>query len=64
MGLGSGGRIVTREEILDALWGTDYIAESNIVDRHVRNLRAKLQNSWRKPRYFATVRGQGYRFKG
>src|SRR5205823_14755849 len=45
------GRLVTREEILDALWGTDYVAESNVVDRHVRKLRAKLQNDWRLPRY-------------
>ena len=39
-----GGRVVTREEILDAVWGTDYLAESNIVDRHIRSLRIKLQN--------------------
>ena len=38
------GRLVTRDEILDHLWGIDYAAESNVVDRHVRNLRAKLQN--------------------
>ena len=55
-------RLVTREEILDALWGVDYIAESNIVDRHIRNLRAKLQNDWRKPRFIATEPGRGYRF--
>jgi DNA-binding response OmpR family regulator len=56
------GRVVTREEILDALWGVDYAAESNVVDRHVRNLRAKLQNDWRKPRFIATVPGKGYKF--
>ena len=56
------GRIMTRDEILDHLWGTDFIAESNVVDRHVRNLRAKLQNDWRPPRYIATVPGRGYRF--
>jgi DNA-binding response OmpR family regulator len=38
------------------------VAESNVVDRHVRNLRAKLQNNWRRPRYIATVPGRGYRF--
>jgi DNA-binding response OmpR family regulator len=56
------GQVVTRGEILDALWGTDYVSESNVVDRHVRNLRAKLQNDWRKPRFIATVPGRGYRF--
>jgi DNA-binding response OmpR family regulator len=57
-----GGRVVTREEILDAIWGTDFVAESNIVDRHIRSLRIKLQNDYRHPRFIATVPGQGYRF--
>jgi DNA-binding response OmpR family regulator len=56
------GHVVTRDEILDALWGADHIAGSNVVDRHVRNLRAKLQDDWRKPRFIATVPGHGYRF--
>ena len=53
---------MTREEILDAIWGTDFVAESNIVDRHIRSLRIKLQNDYRHPRFIATVPGQGYRF--
>jgi DNA-binding response OmpR family regulator len=53
------GRVITRDEILDALWGTDFVAESNVVDRHVRGLRAKLQNDWRRPRFIATVPGVG-----
>lgn len=57
-----GGRVVTREEILDAIWGTDFVAESNIVDRHIRSLRIKLQNGYRDPRFIATVPGRGYRF--
>ncbi len=56
------GRVVTRDEILDAIWGTDFVAESNIVDRHIRSLRIKLQNDYRHPRFIATVPGQGYRF--
>jgi DNA-binding response OmpR family regulator len=59
---GSGGRIVTREEILDTIWGTDFVPESNIVDRHIRSLRIKLQDDYRHPRFIATVPGQGYRF--
>ena len=57
-----GGRVVTRDEILDAIWGTDFVAESNIVDRHIRSLRIKLQNDYRHPRFIATVPAQGYRF--
>ena len=56
------GQVVTRDEILDTLWGTDYMSGSNVVDGHVRNLRAKLQNDWRKPRFIATVPAKGYRF--
>ena len=56
------GQVVSREEILDGVWGTDFVAESNIVDRHIRSLRIKLQNDYRHPRFIATVPGRGYRF--
>ncbi len=57
-----GGRVVSREDILDAIWGTDFVAESNIVDRHIRSLRIKLQNDYKHPRFIETVPGKGYRF--
>jgi DNA-binding response OmpR family regulator len=56
------GRVISRDEILDGVWGTDFVAESNIVDRHIRSLRVKLQNDYRRPRFIATVPGKGYRF--
>ena len=56
------GRLLTRDEILDYLWGADYIAASNVVDRHIHNLRVKLQNHSTRPSYIATVPGRGYRF--
>jgi DNA-binding response OmpR family regulator len=56
------GRVITREEILVSLWGTDYVAESNVVDRQIRNLRARLQDDWREPHFIATVPRRGYRF--
>ena len=56
------GRLLTRDEILDQVWGADYMAESNVVDRHIRNLRIKLQDGWQQPRYIATIPGRGYRF--
>jgi two-component system OmpR family response regulator len=58
------GQAVTREEILDTIWGTDFVAEVNIVDRHVRSLRAKLQNGNRDRRFIGAVPGVGYRFSG
>ena len=56
------GQTLGRDEILDALWGADYVAGSNVVDRHVRNLRLKLKDDWQKPRFIGTVAGKGYRF--
>jgi DNA-binding response OmpR family regulator len=56
------GQTLGREEILNALWGAEYVAGSNVVDRHVRNLRLKLNDHWRKPRFIGTVPGKGYRF--
>jgi DNA-binding response OmpR family regulator len=59
---GSGGRVVSRDEILDAVWGTDFMSESNVVDSHIRALRNKLGDDYRRPRFIATVPGRGYRF--
>ncbi len=56
------GKVLTRDEIMDAIYGVDYMAESNVVDRHIRNLRGKLQNGSHRRRFIATVPGQGYRF--
>ena len=56
------GRVVTRKEILHAIWGADIVGESNIVDRHIRSLRIKLQDDYRHPRFIATVPGEGYQF--
>jgi two-component system, OmpR family, alkaline phosphatase synthesis response regulator PhoP len=56
------GRVVTRNEILDTLWGVDYVAESNVIDRQIRNLRVRLNDDWRQPHFIVTVPGQGYCF--
>jgi DNA-binding response OmpR family regulator len=41
------------------LSGVNYVAESNIVDRQIRNMRPRLQDDWRQPRFIATVPGRG-----
>jgi DNA-binding response OmpR family regulator len=56
------GEVVSRETILDTVWGLDYVAESNVVDRHIQALRVKLRESPNHPSFIATVPGQGYRF--
>ena len=54
--------MVTRERILDAIWGSDYLGDSSVVDQHVFALRIRLQDDARKPHYIETVSGIGYRF--
>jgi DNA-binding response OmpR family regulator len=56
------GRVVTRAEILDTLWGADYVAESNVVDRQIRNLRARFHHESVRRSFISTVPGRGYRF--
>jgi len=57
------GEVLTRETLLASIWGTDFQIESNVVDRHIRELRVKLDDDWRQPRYIETVAGKGYRFR-
>ena len=56
------GRTLTRSQILDAVWGAEFVAQSNLVDKHVRALRQKLKDDRQHPRYIETVAGVGYRF--
>jgi two-component system, OmpR family, phosphate regulon response regulator OmpR len=58
--IANAGRVVSREDIIDCVWGTDAEPNSNLVDRHIRDLRRKLQDDWRRPNVLATMRGQGY----
>lgn len=59
--LEAGGSVLTRQELLDRVWGDDYFGGSNTVDVHVKTLRQKLGDDPRRPRYIVTVRGIGYR---
>ena len=58
--IANAGRVVSREDIIDCVWGADAEPNSNLVDRHIRDLRRKLQDDWRRPNILATMRGQGY----
>ena len=59
----SAGEIVSRDTLLATIWGPFFEAESNIVDRHIRELRIKLRDDRRTPRYIETIPGRGYRFR-
>lgn len=56
------GRVLSRQAILDAVWGADYFGTERTVDNFVTRLRAKLEPDPEAPRHFKTVRGAGYRF--
>ena len=57
------GKALSREDLLATIWGGEFEIESNVVDRHIRELRVKLNDEWRSPRYIETVPGAGYLFK-
>lgn len=58
------GRALTRELILDKVWGWDFVGDSRTVDVHIRWLRSKIEKNPEEPVRIVTVRGAGYRFEG
>jgi two-component system, OmpR family, alkaline phosphatase synthesis response regulator PhoP len=58
------GRVFTRNQLLERVWGTDYFGDDHVVDVHIANLRKKLGDDPAAPHYIETVRGAGYRFAG
>jgi DNA-binding response OmpR family regulator len=58
------GQVLTREFILERVWGWDFIGDSRTVDVHIRWLREKIEPDSANPRRIVTVRGAGYRFEG
>ncbi|MDR1158834.1 MAG: response regulator transcription factor [Oscillospiraceae bacterium] len=62
--LGARTRIVPREELLNTVWGGEFVGESRTLDMHIRTLRRKLGDDAEAPRYIKTVRNVGYRFIG
>ena len=58
------GRVLSREQIIDAAWGAGTAITDRVVDTHVLNLRKKIEPVPAKPRFLASVRGMGYRFDG
>lgn len=54
---------LSRDQLLDAVWRSDYFGDNRIVDVHIRHLREKIEDDSAKPRFIITVRGVGYRFE-
>ena len=57
------GRVLTRDALLDKVWGVEYYGDARTVDVHIRYLRQKIEDEPDRPQYIITVRGVGYRFQ-
>ncbi len=60
--LENAGRVMTRDSLIDRVWGTDYIGDTKTLDVHVKRLRSRVEEDPAAPRLITTVRGVGYRF--
>jgi DNA-binding response OmpR family regulator len=58
------GRVLSRDQLIDGVWGKDAYTSARIVDNHIANLRRKIEDDPADPRYLRNVRGLGYRFDG
>jgi two-component system, OmpR family, response regulator RegX3 len=61
--LRNAGRVLTRTQLIDRIWGADYVGDTKTLDVHIKRLRTKIEPDPANPRYLITVRGLGYKFE-
>ena len=61
--LDNAGRVVTRDSLIDQVWGRDYVGDTKTLDVHVKRLRAKVEDDPAAPRRIVTIRGLGYKYE-
>ena len=61
--LRNAGRVLTRGQLIDRVWGADYVGDTKTLDVHVKRLRAKIEPDPSEPKHLLTVRGLGYKFE-
>jgi two-component system response regulator RegX3 len=61
--LRNAGRVLTRGQLIDRVWGADYVGDTKTLDVHVKRLRSKVEREPSSPRHLVTVRGLGYKFE-
>ena len=61
--LRNAGRVLTRMQLIDRIWGADYVGDTKTLDVHVKRLRSKIEPDPGNPRFLVTVRGLGYKFE-
>jgi two-component system, OmpR family, response regulator RegX3 len=57
------GRVLTRETLIDRVWGIDYVGDTKTLDVHIKRLRAKVEDDPAEPKRIVTIRGLGYKFE-
>ena len=62
--LRNAGRVMTRGQLIDRIWGADYVGDTKTLDVHVKRLRTKIEPDPANPEHLITVRGLGYKFEG
>ncbi len=60
--LRNAGRVLTRSQLIDRVWGSNYVGDTKTLDVHVKRIRSKIEPDPSNPRYLVTVRGLGYKF--
>ena len=58
------GRLLTRDYLIEEVWGTDYFGDTKTLDVHIKRLRKKIEDDPHHPVHLVTVRGLGYKFVG
>jgi two-component system response regulator RegX3 len=61
--MGNAGRVLTRETLIDRIWGPHYVGDTKTLDVHVKRLRAKIEDDPGRPARITTIRGLGYKFE-
>jgi two-component system response regulator RegX3 len=61
--LDNAGRVLTREVLIERIWGVDYVGDTKTLDVHIKRLRAKVEVDPSKPNRIVTIRGLGYKFE-
>lgn len=61
--LRNAGRVLTRQQLIERVWGADYVGDTKTLDVHVKRLRAKVEDDPGKPKHLVTVRGLGYKIE-
>ena len=62
--LRNAGRVMTRAQLIDRVWGSDYVGDTKTLDVHIKRLRSKIERDPSNPQRLVTVRGLGYKFEG